>query len=257
MTTSNSRIRFALRWSLIHFFVSLAVVSISAVLVFSLWYPSPWRQVLGVAGIFGVVVVVDVVCGPILTLLLANPQKAPRERGVDFVLVGVIQLLALFYGLWSVYSARPVILAFEVDRLVIVTANEVQVAQLGLAPQGFRSLPLTGVREVALRKARSQEEYLASLDQSLQGVSPAMRPSEWRPAEESRLEIQQKAKQLVELFEKHPANRLDIESTAKKIGVPLAELRYLPLTSSKKFDWTALISKDGTVVGFLPLDAFD
>ena len=66
----------------------------------------------------------DVVCGPLLTLVLASPRKSRRERWLDFSLIGLIQLAALAYGMHSVWVARPVALVFEVDRLVVVTANE-------------------------------------------------------------------------------------------------------------------------------------
>jgi hypothetical protein len=51
-----------------HLVISAAVVALAALLVFGGWYPSPWRQLLGVAGVFGLVVSVDLVCGPLLTL---------------------------------------------------------------------------------------------------------------------------------------------------------------------------------------------
>jgi hypothetical protein len=63
-------------------------------------------------------------------LFFANPRKWGRERWVDLSLVAVIQVAALAHGIWTVFSARPVILAFEVDRLVLITANEVQTEQL-------------------------------------------------------------------------------------------------------------------------------
>jgi hypothetical protein len=51
--------------------------------------------------------------------------------------VALIQVAALAHGIWAVFSARPVILAFEVDRLVLITANEVQTEQLNQAPEGL------------------------------------------------------------------------------------------------------------------------
>jgi hypothetical protein len=257
MTNYNSRFRFALSWALQHFAISLAVVAASAALVFGLWYPSPWRQMLGIAGIFGLVVVVDAVCGPLLTFVLASPKKSSRERWVDLSLVALIQVAALGYGIWAVFSARPVILAFEVDRLVLVTANEVQTEQLIQAPEGIQKLPLAGVRSVAVRKAGSQEEYLASLEQSLQGVSQAMRPSWWRSAEAFRTEVDQHAKPLSELLSRRPRDRQALEDAAAKTGLSISVLRFLPLTSSKGLDWTALINESGEVVGFASVEAFE
>lgn len=252
-----SRWRFAVRWALAHLGISVAVAALSSWLVFSLWYPSPWRQLLGVAGIFGLVVVVDVVCGPLLTLVLASPQKSRRERWIDLSLVAVIQLAALGYGLWSVFSARPVAVVFEVDRLVVVTANEVQTEQLPDAPKGLQSLPWHGVHTVSLRKPVSSEEFLKSMDQSLQGVTQAMRPGWWRPLDEARSALNMKTKPLDALMNKRPEQRDVLLSAAAKTGLPVTGLRYLPLTSTKRNDWVALFNASGAFVGSAPVDGFD
>jgi hypothetical protein len=257
MKSDQARLSFALRWAAGHLAISAAVVALAALLVFGVWYPSPWRQLLGVAGVFGLVVGVDLVCGPLLTLVLASPKKSRRERWVDLSLVGAIQLIALAYGLWSVFGARPVALVFEVDRLSIVSANEVQTEQLSAAPEGLRALPWAGVKLAGARGPSSSAEYLESLDMSLQGVTPAMRPGWWVPYDTVRPAVLSKAKPLAELVKARPQQAALLESAATKSGLPIETLRYLPLTSSKVLDWVALISPAGDVVGYAPVDGFD
>jgi hypothetical protein len=251
------RARFAFRWALAHFSVSLAVAALSALLVFGIWYPEPWRQLLGVAGIFGLVIVADVVCGPLLTLVLASPKKTPRERGLDLFLVVLIQLLALTYGLWSVFMARPVAVVFEVDRLVVVTANEVQIEQLSKAPPGLQRLPWFGVNFVSLRNPVSSDEFLESMDQSLQGVTQSMRPSWWLPFEDARPEVVKRSQPLSVLLDKRPDQRELLIEAAQKTGQNLSDLRFMPLTSSKQSDWVALLNMSGDLVGYAPIDGFD
>ncbi len=71
--------------------------------VFGLWYPQPYRFLLEITGIYLIILVVDVVCGPLLTLILASPKKSTRERTLDFSLIGCIQIIALAYGMFSVW----------------------------------------------------------------------------------------------------------------------------------------------------------
>lgn len=257
MKLDQSRLFFALRWAAGHLVISAVVVALAALLVFGVWYPSPWRQLLGVAGIFGLVVGVDLVCGPLLTLVLASPKKSRRERWVDLSLVGAIQLIALAYGLWSVFGARPVALVFEVDRLTIVGANQVQLHELPEAPQGLRTLPWAGVQLAGVRQPRSAAEQLESIDLSLQGISPAMRPGWWVPYDTARPDAIRKAKPLTELLKARPQQAALLESAAAPSGLPIEALRYLPLTSSKVQDWVALIGPAGDVVGHAPVDGFD
>ena len=229
----------------------------AALLVFGVWYPSPWRQLLGVAGVFGLVVGVDLVCGPLLTLVLASPKKSRKERWVDLSLVGTIQLVALAYGLWAVFAARPVALVFEVDRLTIVSANEVQIDRLSSAPEGLRALPWAGIQLAATRKPKSSDENMESLDMSLQGVTPAMRPDWWLPYEAAKPEVVKRAKPLADLLKARPQQAALLESAAAKTGLPKDQLLYLPLTFSKSLDWTALLNPAGDMVGYAPVDGFD
>lgn len=256
MSSDLSRLSHALRWATGHLVISAAVVSLAALLIFGVWYPSPWRQMLGVQSIFGLVVGVDLVCGPLLTLVLASPAKSRKESWVDLSLVGVIQLIALAYGLWSLFGVRPVALVFEVDRFTIVSANEVQLDQLNEAPEGLRTLPWAGVNLAGARGASSYSESLESLDLSLQGVTPAMRPAWWVPYDAVRSEVLKKAEPLTELVKVRPQQAPLLESTAAESGFPIKTLRYLPLTSSKVLDWVALINQTGDVVGYAPVDGF-
>lgn len=254
---SEARLPFAARWAVLHLATSAAVVAIAALLVFLVWYPSPWRQLLGVTGIFGVVVAVDLVCGPLLTLLLASPRKSRKERWLDLSLVGVIQLAALGYGLFAVFSARPVAIVFEVDRFTIVGANEIQTQQLELAPEGMRVLPFAGVIQAGLRQPTSGEEMLESIQISLTGTPQSMRPTWWAPYDTVRSQVIQNAKPLSGLIQAKPQQAALLESAAAKSGLSMESLRYLPLTSSKVLDWVALIGPTGDVVGHAPVDGFD
>lgn len=254
---TQSRVLFSAKWAIGHLSASGAVACLAAWVVFGLWYPAPWYQLLSVGSVFVVVVAVDLVAGPLLTAVLVSPHKSRRERWIDLSLVASIQLGALAYGMWSVYIARPVILAYEVDRLVVITANEVQVKHLPDALPNFRELSRTGPKMVSLRTAQSSEEFLQSLEKSLQGVTQAMRPEWWRPIEEAIPDLLKRAKPFQSLIERRPSDRGALENAAAQSGYKVVDLRYLPLTSTKTNDWVALINEVGSVVGYVKVDAFE
>ncbi len=99
MKTHLNRWNFAASLAARHLMLSACIALFFAALVYQIWYPSPFREMFGVGRIFLLILFVDVVCGPFLTLLLANPRKSRREITVDLGIIGVIQLLALSYGL--------------------------------------------------------------------------------------------------------------------------------------------------------------
>lgn len=251
-----TRLKFASRFALRHLLLSLLIAAVSAAVVFGLWYPMPWRAMLGVGAIYGLILAVDVVCGPLLTLVLASPSKSQRERWLDFSLIGLIQLLALAYGLHSVWVGRPAVLGFEVDRLAVVTANEIEADQLAQAPAGLRRLPWWGVHRVGTRPPKDSADMLRSVELGLSGVSLVMQPGWWLPWQDALPAMQARARPLTELMARRPEAADALRRAARDSGLPPEQLRYLPLTSHKTLDWVALLDAQMNLVGWAPVDGF-
>lgn len=250
------RWRFALRFAARHALLSMLAAAACALFVFGVLYPPPFQAMLGVGAVFVLLLGVDAVCGPLLTLILASPRKSARERWVDLGLVGLVQVAALLYGLHTLWAARPVVLAFETDRLVVVTANEVDAEALAQAPEGLQTLPWWGVRQVGTRKAASSEEYFTSVDLSLAGISPAMRPGWWQPWSEAQAALQARAQPLPDLLQRRPQDAATLQAAVSDSGLSAAQLNYLPLTSRYTKDWVALLDVQGRIVGYAPVDGF-
>ena len=101
-------LKYRLRASAIHLAISLSVATLAALLVFGWWYPYPYRELSGGRELFALVVAVDVVLGPLITLVIFNVAKTRRHLMMDFTVIGLLQVAALAYGLWTVFVARPV-----------------------------------------------------------------------------------------------------------------------------------------------------
>ena len=77
---------------------------LAAALVFGLWYPYPYREISGGRELFFIIVAVDVVMGPLLTFAVFNRKKPLKELKRDLGVIVLLQLAALGYGLWTVFS---------------------------------------------------------------------------------------------------------------------------------------------------------
>lgn len=250
-----SRFKFALKNAGWHLLISLFVAGAAALLVFKIWYPHPYEELTGGLALYKLVVIVDVICGPLLTLVLASPKKSTKERIVDFSLIGAIQLAALLYGLYSVSQARPVIAAFEQDRIMVVTAAEIDYEQLSNAPEGLRQLSWFGVKRVGLREPVNVEEANQSLSMSLQGIEPSMRPNWWvEDDEKERAKIRAKMKPLSVLAKARDLGEAEILSSASVKSDK--QLYYLPFTSSFNKDWIVLLDQHADFVAYAPIDGF-
>lgn len=97
---------FRLKALLIHLgFSALLIAAVTAVALF-IWFPYPWYEIDGTLTALIIVFCVDVVVGPILTFVVSNNQKSPRELLLDFSLILVLQLAALVFGISEIYKQR-------------------------------------------------------------------------------------------------------------------------------------------------------
>jgi len=97
------------RWKAfgIHLAISLLVLGALLYVLFYYWFPGylfdtdgGWQALRVIAG-------VDIILGPLLTLIAANPTKSTAELRKDFTVIGVIQVCALSAGTWLAWDNRP------------------------------------------------------------------------------------------------------------------------------------------------------
>lgn len=241
----------------VHLAVSAAVAALAASLVFLLWFPYPYRELTSGKELFLLIVGIDIVCGPLLTVILFNPKKSRREIVQDLGLVALIQLAALFYGLHSISQARPVYVAFEVDRFQVITVADIQKENLHPENGGLHILPWTGPRFIGTRQPSNNQEYLESLNLSLNGIAPSMRPDWWQPYESSKISVLEKSQSVGVLRSKHASQAILINQAIKESGLNEEDVGWLPLTSFLRNDWIIFINKKtAEAIAFAHIDGF-
>ena len=247
--------KFRIRASAIHLFVSLSIASLAALVVFNWWYPYPYRELSGGRELFTLVVVVDVVLGPLITLVIFNTAKTRRHLVMDFAAIGLLQVAALAYGLWTVFQARPVHLVFEYHRMVVVHAVEIEPETLAKAPPGLEKLPLRGPTFLSLRPLQPSEA-IESILQAAGGIPHAAQPHLWQPYDAAHAQILQESRPAAQLKERFAGDADAIDRAVVRTGRPLHALRYLPLLA-RRTAWTVLIDpQSAQPVGFVALDSF-
>lgn len=240
----------------IHLGISLCVAVFAAALVFGLWYPYPYGEISGGRELFFLVVAVDVIMGPLITLAIFNRAKPRRELLIDFTVVGLLQLAALGYGLWTVFAARPVHLVFEYSRMTVVHAIDVDADLLAKAPTSLQKLPVTGPTVIALRPFKNPAEQFDATMAAFEGFPLAARSDLWQAYEPVRADVLKEAKPVAELRARFSNQAAQIDRAIAATGKPVADLRYLPLLS-RKTAWTVLLdTTTAEPLGYLPLDSF-
>ena len=240
----------------VHLVISLCIAALAAALVFVIWYPYPYREISGGRELFLILIAVDVILGPSITLAIFNRAKPGRELRRDLAIVGLIQLAALGYGLWTVFVARPVHLVFEFDRFRVVHAVDVPSDLMDKVPSGIDALPLSGPTLLSLRKFKDRREESEATLVALQGISLSARPDLWQPYEAGRREVLDAAKPVGQLKSRFGARAAEIDGVLGRAGREAGTTAYLPVAGRKTF-WTAFIDPvTADVVAFMPLDSF-
>lgn len=116
----------------VHLGISLVIALLAVVLVFFVWYPAPLHKALGVTEIFLLLLLIDVVLGPLLTLIVY--KKGKRTLVMDLAVIAALQLAALTYGLWTVAEGRPAWLVFGGNHFELVRKADIEPRDLVREP---------------------------------------------------------------------------------------------------------------------------
>jgi hypothetical protein len=132
----------------IHLILSILIALVMLVLVFGIWYPSGYYKLLGVDGIYFILMGVDVCLGPLLTLAVYKAGK--KGLKFDLAVIAIVQFAALIYGANVVFKTRPVFSVLQSDVFKVATAADITDKSLAQAAKPeWRKFPLTGPIVVA------------------------------------------------------------------------------------------------------------
>lgn len=257
---SGSRIKVAARAAMIHLLVSVFVVSLLILGALWCWYPNPYRLVAGGYHLMGILVAVDVVCGPLLTLVLFNPLKGRRETMADMLLIAGIQLAALVYGVNTAFEARPLYLVHEVDRFRVISHPDylgvdvkpvLEMLPPEIAPRWYRGPVTVGIRE----PANNEERQTVMLDSVSGGRDYSQRPDFYIPYDDTyRPKVVRHARPLRMLIERYPQAAVEAAAVLQRYDVPMDKALFLPV--QHKQDWVVVMDQSARILGFLPHDGF-
>jgi hypothetical protein len=118
-----------------HFSTSAGVLLLVLGILFFGWYRWPGWYLTGVLHVLPITVGVDLVLGPLMTLIIANPNKTARMLARDIACIAVVQLVALSYGAVTLWHGRPLYYTFSVKELSLTQGIDMEPAQITLARQ--------------------------------------------------------------------------------------------------------------------------
>jgi hypothetical protein len=105
----------------VHMAISLVIFFVLLLFITQYWYPgilfdtgNAWKAIAMIVGI-------DLVLGPLLTLIVFNHNKTSLK--LDLWIIALVQTAALVYGTWTIHQTRPVALAYINTSFMTIYAN--------------------------------------------------------------------------------------------------------------------------------------
>jgi hypothetical protein len=237
------------RWKAagIHLAMSIAVALAVVAAMLLLWYPSPYFQAMGGGGLLMLVTGVDVVLGPLITLIIFNTKK--KSLKFDLMCVAIVQIVALGYGVYTMFQARPVYAVFEKDRFNVIIAADIDAKELAkVTDVAFKSLPLAGPKIVAMEAPSDTKELQRILTSGID--SRAF--SQYYVAYESKgKEAGAASKSLAQLQKNNAvaANELKVFLTTNSLDE--SKVGFLPLYT-RNLDMTFVLERStGKILGII------
>lgn len=244
----------------VHLLVTAVVAGFAAALVMLVWYPYPYGHVAGGRELFLLVVGVDLVCGPILTMVIYDRRKSVAELTRDLGVVVAIQLLALVYGLHTAWQARPLFLVHEVDRFRVITWPDYLGADIDPSianlPPELQPRLLAGPVLVGTRPPRDEEEKTQVMLESISGGRDfSQRPEFYVAYDAAYFEgLPLKPRALNSFIEHYPHTAYEANVVLDTHRKEIHEALFFPLVGRQS--WIAILDRKGLILGYLPGDAF-
>ena len=243
------------RWkaSALHLAISAAIGVSVVALMLALWYPQHYFAAMGGGTLIMLLIGVDVVLGPLITLIIFDPQK--KHLRFDLAVIALLQLAALVYGCGVMFKARPVFNVFVVDRFEVIAANGVDEESLEKAKPPFRTLPLTGPKIASAREPDDPKRLSdIVISAASGGVDLANLPDLYLPYEDVKAGAAKAAKPLSELAKRQPQDAPVIKAFVGGSGRTEDSIGFLPMKARNRDMAVVVDRKSGDIVGIVPVN---
>lgn len=217
------------------------------------WYPAPLFTAVGGLEIFVAVVTVDVLLGPLLTLVVYNEKK--KSLKFDLAVIAAVQLAALAYGVLTLWDGRPVYVAALGFRFDVIQAAEVDAEELR---NSGKKLPIWGPTFVGTKPAADTEEKTRVMFLAVAGVDYGHLPRYHVPLAEMRDKILKDIKPISELRTHNPGRDAEIAQWLRARNRPdESSVGYQGLKARAQPMAVILDAKTAEVIGIAPFKPWD
>jgi hypothetical protein len=243
------------RWraAAIHLSISILIGLLVLALLFLVWYPQPYFHAAGGQQLIIVLLGVDLVLGPLLTLILFKSGK--KGMLFDLCMIAAFQISALIYGLVVIAEARPVFIVAVVDRFNLVSAADIDPEDLakGKKPE-FRSLSWTGPRLIGAQVPPPGKERTDLMFKTAPGGKDVQNfPKYYVDYASVSAGLLEHSKPLAELRKRQPDSAPVLDAWLREHAARDEAVTWVPVLARKSSVVMLLDARSGEVLDALPI----
>jgi hypothetical protein len=242
------------RWkaSAIHFAISFAVLASIFALVLWRWYPPALFGMAKAGTLLSVLAGVDLVLGPLLTLLIYRHGK--KGLKFDLAFIAIVQIAALAFGLHTVWESRPAYIVGTSDRFRLVFANEIDPPSAAKATAEYRHTPWFGPKVVSAPLPDDKKARFEAMIAAMTGLEIQYDPSKYAAYPAGNGEPVKNALAAREVLSAAPAAEQTAWQNAFARHPEARDPALLPLQSTRGSASVLLDRADGRILGYVALD---
>ncbi len=144
--------------SVIHLLLSATLLVLLIGLVAFIWYPGALVLAGGAEQGLKIVIAVDLILGPLLTLVIYNILKPRKELIRDLAIIAIFQLSCLFVGMSLVYEQRPLIVVHSGSEFYILDQMQLESHNIELAT--LESIAGSYPKVIFEKPPENKDEYI-------------------------------------------------------------------------------------------------
>jgi hypothetical protein len=219
--------------SLKHFLFSFLVFSVIIFVLLYFWYPTPFFTASGGWQGLKIAAAVDLVLGPLLTLIVFDLSKSKQKLVFDLFVIIVLQFSALAWGVITIYEQRPISIVFFENNFITVPASAFHKQAIPLYEiEKFGSkLP----NFIYVKKPTDKHGLLDMYERISKDLIPPHEQVElYKPFIDNYVEVSKFQVDIEEIISKNTKMRDDLMVVLQKRNKELSDFDYYSLRSKYK-----------------------
>ncbi len=124
--------------ALLHMLLSFVFIGLFVLFIYFIWYQTVFFNISGVLEPIKLLLLVDVILGPLFTLIVYKKNKKGLKK--DLSVIVFFQLVAFLYGAYSIHLGKPGLIVHRTGYFEVLTEKYIDEEQLSEDMQGRHSM---------------------------------------------------------------------------------------------------------------------